>query len=145
MNALRDIKFRFNPSSSKSKKVLGPLEGEIMDVVWAQGPTTVSAVHKTLRENKDIAYTTVMTTMSRLAKKNLLHQDKSAASYVYSAALSKAEFEKYVVAGIIRALISDYGDAFVDCFVDMMGDLSKASRERLLKAAGFDGGIKSEG
>jgi predicted transcriptional regulator len=137
MNVPQEIKFRFNPSSSKSKKVLGPLEGDIMEVVWDSGPTTVSAVHKALRQHKDIAYTTVMTTMSRLAKKGLLDQDRSAASYVYSAALSKAEFDQYVVAGIIRALLSDYGDVFVDCFVDMLGDLSPTSRERLLNAAGL--------
>jgi len=139
MNAPQEIKFRFNPSSSKSKKVLGPLEGDIMEVVWEQGPTTVSAVHKALREHKDIAYTTVMTTMSRLAKKGLLDQDRSAASYVYSAALSKTEFDKYVVAGVIRALLNDYGDTFVDCFVDMLADLSPTGRERLLKAAGLNG------
>jgi predicted transcriptional regulator len=139
MNAPQEIKFRFNPSSSKSKKVLGPLEGDIMEVVWEQGPTTVSAVHKALREHKDIAYTTFMTTMSRLAKKGLLDQDRSAASYVYSAALSKAEFDKYVVAGVIRALLNDYGDTFVDCFVEMLDDLSPTGRDRLLKASGLNG------
>jgi predicted transcriptional regulator len=109
-----------------------------MEVVWENGPTTVSAVHKELREHKDIAYTTVMTTMSRLAKKNLLHQDRSSASYVYSAALSKEEFEKYVIADIIRSLISDYGDVFVDCLLDTMNNLSPSSRERLRKAVGLD-------
>jgi predicted transcriptional regulator len=138
MSVPQEIKFRFNPSSSKSKKVLGPLEGDIMEVVWESGPTTVSAVHKALREHKDIAYTTVMTTMSRLAKKGLLDQDRSSASYVYSAALNKAEFDQYVVAGIIRALLSDYGDVFVDCFVDMLDDISPSGRERLLKAAGLN-------
>jgi len=137
MNAPQDIKFRFNPSSSKSKKVLGPLEGDIMEVVWANGPTTVSAVHKALREHKEIAYTTVMTTMSRLAKKNLLNQDRSSASYVYSPALSKEEFDEYVISGIMKALLTDYGDVFVDCFVDMLDDLGPTTRERLLKAAGF--------
>jgi len=137
MNAPQDIKFRFNPSSSKSKKVLGPLEGDIMEVVWANGPITVSAVHRALREHKEIAYTTVMTTMSRLAKKNLLNQDRSSASYVYSPALSKEEFDKYVIAGIMKALLTDYGDVFVDCFVDMLDDLGPTTRERLLKAAGF--------
>jgi predicted transcriptional regulator len=138
MNAPQEIKFRFNPSSSKLKKILGPLEGDIMEVVWENGPTTVSAVHKELREHKDIAYTTVMTTMSRLAKKNLLHQDRSSASYVYSAALTKEEFEKYVIADIIRALVSDYGDIFVDCLISTLNDLSPASRDRLRKAAGLD-------
>jgi len=137
MNAPQDIKFGFNPSSSKSKKVLGPLEGDIMEVVWANGTTTVSAVHRALREHKEIAYTTVMTTMSRLAKKNLLNQDRSSASYVYSPALSKEELDKYVIAGIMKALLTDYGDVFVDCFVDMLDDLGPTTRERLLKAAGF--------
>jgi predicted transcriptional regulator len=137
MNAPQEIKFRFNPSSSKSKKVLGPLEGDIMEVVWANGPTTVSAVHRALREHKEIAYTTVMTTMSRLAKKNLLNQDRSSASYVYSPALSKDEFDKYVIAGIMKALLTDYGDVFVDCFVGMLDDLGPTTRERLLKAASF--------
>ncbi|MEO8286506.1 MAG: BlaI/MecI/CopY family transcriptional regulator [Chloroflexota bacterium] len=138
MNVPQDIKFRFNPSSSKSKKVLGPLEGDIMEVIWEQGPTTVSSVHKTLRETKDIAYTTVMTTMSRLAKKNLLNQDKSSASYVYSAALGKSDFERYVVTGIIHALLNDYGDSFVDCFVEVLGEISPSSRERLRQAVMSD-------
>ncbi len=136
MNASQEIKFRFNPSSSKSKKVLGPLETDIMEVVWGLGglPTTVSAVHKELRANKEIAYTTVMTTMSRLAKKNVLHQDKSSASYVYSAALARSDFERYVVTGIIHALINDYGDAFVDCFVEVLSEISPKSRSLLAKA-----------
>ncbi len=131
MNATSDIKFRFNPASGKSSKVLGPLEAEIMEVVWEQGPTTVSAVHKELREKKDIAYTTVMTTMSRLAKKNILTQDKSSSSYVYAPALRKSDFERYVVTGIIHALLEDYGDTFVDCFVEVLGEISPSARQRL--------------
>ena len=131
MSAPQEIKFRFNPSSAKSHKVLGPLEGEIMEVVWEQGPTTVSSVHKALREKKDIAYTTVMTTMSRLAKKHLLFQDKSSSSYVYTAALPRPDFERYVVTGVIHALLDEYGDTFVDCFVEVLGDLSPASHSRL--------------
>jgi len=131
MNASHEIKFRFNPTSQRTNKVLGPLEGEIMEVVWEQGSTTVSSVHKALRERKDIAYTTVMTTMSRLAKKNLLFQDKSASSYVYSAALGRGDFERYVVTEIIQALLADYGDTFVDCFAEVLGDLSPTGRKRL--------------
>jgi predicted transcriptional regulator len=76
--------------------------------------------------------------MSRLAKKGLLQQDRSSPSYVYSAALNKSEFDKYVVAGIIRALVSDYGDMLVDCFVDLLDDLGPTARKRLLDAAGLD-------
>jgi predicted transcriptional regulator len=136
MSAPNDIKFRFNPSSSKSKKVLGPLEGDIMEVIWEQGPTTVSAVHKALRDTKDIAYTTVMTTMSRLAKKHLLTQDRSATTYVYTPALGRVEFQRYVITGVVSALLDDYGDEVIDLFVDTVKDRGTASMERLKKARG---------
>jgi predicted transcriptional regulator len=128
-----DIKFRFNPSSTKSKKVLGPLEGDIMEVIWQQGPTTVSAVHKALRDKKDIAYTTVMTTMSRLAKKNLLSQDRSATTYVYTPSLGREDFERYVITGVLNALLDDYGDRVVKLFNQCVVDRdAKAAK----KAAG---------
>ena len=129
MTAPSDIKFRFNPSASR--KVLGPLEGEIMDLVWEQGRTTVSAVHKALREKKDIAYTTVMTTMSRLAKKRLLDQDRSSSVYLYSPSLSKNDFERYVVMGVINALIEDYGDVVAEYLVDGLGERNPKLTERL--------------
>lgn len=119
MDTSNEIKFRFNPSSSKSKKVLGPLEGEIMEVVWEQGTTTVSKVHKAMRERKDVAYTTVMTTMGRLAKKNLLHQDTSASTYYYTPSLSHEDFGRYVVMGVLKALIDDYGDLVFDCMAEI--------------------------
>jgi predicted transcriptional regulator len=134
MTAPGEIKFRFNPSSSKSKKVLGPLEYEIMDVVWGQGRTTVSAVHKALRDKKDLAYTTVMTTMSRLTKKNLLNQDTSASTYVYTPALSRDEFDRYVVKGIITGLIDDYGDLVGECFVECLNEGQGIDKERVSAA-----------
>ncbi len=134
MDAAHSIKFRFNPSSSKSKKVLGPLEGEIMDVVWEQGSTTVSAVHKALLKRKDIAYTTVMTTMSRLAKKHLLDQDKSASTYVYTPALGRSDFDRYVVMGVISGLVDDYGDIVTDCFVQYVGEKGGESKDHLRNA-----------
>ena len=135
MDATQDIKFRFSPLSSKSKRVLGPLEGEIMDVVWEKGPTTVSAVYKVLRDKKDIAYTTVMTTMSRLAKKHLLSQDKSSSTYVYTPVLARSDFERYVVLNVLNGLIDDYGDAVVDCFIEYLQNAKgQKGRERLTKA-----------
>lgn len=134
MEETEGIKFRFQPQLAKSKKTLGPLESEIMDVVWDQGATTVSAVHKALRGKKDIAYTTVMTTMSRMAKKRLLTQDKSATSYVYAPALDKGNFENYVVKSVIRGLFEDYGDSVVDYFVDCVAERGDDAKKRLLSA-----------
>ncbi len=138
MNASQDIRFRFSPSSAHSRKVLGPLEGEIMEIVWESGPTTVSAVHKTLRGHKDIAYTTVMTTMSRLAKKHLLNQDTSSTSYVYSPVLNRRDFEEYVVNGVIMGLFDDFGDTVIDSFVECARSRGPASWARLRDLACSD-------
>ncbi len=134
MDSPEGIKFRFQPQSSKSKKVLGPLESEIMNVVWDQGSTTVSAVHKALRDKKDIAYTTVMTTMSRMAKKRLLTQDKSATSYVYAPALDRNDFENYVVKSVIRGLFDDYGDSVTGYFVECVEERGDDAKKRLQDA-----------
>ena len=105
-----------------------------MEVVWQQGTTTVSAVHKALREKKDVAYTTVMTTMGRLAKKNLLHQDTSASTYVYTPVLSHEDFGRYVVMGVLRALIDDYGDLVLDCVAEVVNEEGATGKDRLRAA-----------
>lgn len=136
MGAPQAIKFRFNPSSSKSKKVLGPLEGDIMEVVWAQGTATVGAVHKALLERKPIAYTTVMTTMSRLAKKHLLNQDTTGSSYVYTPTLGREDFQRYVVLGVIEGLFDDFGDSVIDYFAECIAQRGDSAREHLQNALG---------
>lgn len=136
MSTSQDIKFRFNPSSERSSKVLGPLEDDIMEVVWSQGSATVSTVHKALREKKDIAYTTVMTTMSRLAKKHLLNQDTTNSSYVYTPTLSRGDFERYVVRGVVNGLFEDFGDGVIDYFLEAVKQRGDGSLEKLKAAVG---------
>src|SRR5213594_3111248 len=73
------------------RKVLGDLEAEIMEVVWARPadePTTVRDVYEVLYERRrrsrdTIAYTTVMNTMARMARKGLFRVEPQAQAYVY--------------------------------------------------------------
>src|SRR5690348_6220572 len=75
-SADRTLKFKFNPQQTGLTMVLGPLESDIMQVTWRLKRVTVADVHRELQNSsasrRDIAYTTVMTTMSRLAEKNVL-------------------------------------------------------------------------
>ncbi|MGH2588960.1 MAG: BlaI/MecI/CopY family transcriptional regulator, partial [Dehalococcoidia bacterium] len=64
----------FRPDRPGIRSVLGDLEAEIMEFIWARPAgegTTVRDVFEVLYERRRIAYTTVMNTMARLAKKNL--------------------------------------------------------------------------
>lgn len=73
---------------------LHELEASIMDIVWARGLARfcVSDVLTVLERNREIAYTTVMTTLSRLHDKGLLVRDRDGKRYLYSPKLSREQF-----------------------------------------------------
>src|SRR5437867_3873155 len=86
------------------RKVLGDREAEIMELIWtrpADQGTTVRDVFEVLyerrlaappAERRRIAYTTVMNTMTRLAKKHLLRVEKVDQAYVYHPTLTQDAF-----------------------------------------------------
>ena len=63
--------------------VLTEQELEIMKVVWARERATVRDVYETLRERRQIAYTTVMTMMRILERKGHLKVSRADRAYVY--------------------------------------------------------------
>jgi len=98
-----------------SRKDFGPLESEVMDAVWrAARPVAVREVIDDLNEarSEPLAYTTVMTVMSRLAEKDVLSRRKVGRGYVYEANAPDA-------AGIaVKDVLRAYGDVAVAHFVD---------------------------
>jgi BlaI family penicillinase repressor len=62
---------------------LTPNELAIMKVVWRCGKATVREVYETLREQRPIAYTTVMTMMNILEEKRYLEKGLVDRAYVY--------------------------------------------------------------
>src|SRR5512136_3011659 len=87
---------------------IGSLEAEILAVIWEQGETTVREVYETLRDRRQIAYTTVMTVMNNLVKKHLLAQDKTAIAYVYTPAIPGREVAQTVLESVVHKLIDDH-------------------------------------
>lgn len=65
--------------------ILGELEQQIMAVLWrSRTPLLVRDVQEALREqDRDLAYTTVMTVLDRLAKKDALQRDLDGRAWRY--------------------------------------------------------------
>lgn len=101
--------------TGEQRPLLGPLESDVMAIVWGHaGPITVREVVDRLNEARPapLAYTTVMTVMSRLADKEILLRHREGRGYVYEPAAGDP-------AGIaVRELLRDFGDAAVASFVD---------------------------
>ena len=63
-----------------------------MDHLWeSSDPQTVRQVHEALATHRELAYTTVMTVMGRLADAGLLTQERSGRAYLYAAAGTRQE------------------------------------------------------
>lgn len=68
------------------------LESSVMEILWrSEKPLTPAQVHKALEKTRDIAYTTVLTVMSRLWKKGLLTRKHRGRTYTYAPAEGKTD------------------------------------------------------
>ena len=70
----------------KSLTHLGETEMEVLHHVWDLGDATVADVRERILEDRDVAYTTVMTVLKKLADKGYLDYHKEGRSYVYQPA-----------------------------------------------------------
>jgi predicted transcriptional regulator len=96
-------------------RLLGPLEAEVMKILWRSGrPMTVRALLERINKGRDpeLAYTTVMTVMSRLVEKGVLARKREGRGYVYEAEVGdQAELA-------VRNVMREFGDSALAHFVD---------------------------
>jgi BlaI family transcriptional regulator, penicillinase repressor len=68
---------------------LGAAELEVLKALWSHGPATVHEVRDLLRQHgRKVAYTTVLTFLSRLEQKGCVRSDKTGRAYVYRAVVT---------------------------------------------------------
>ncbi len=92
------------PSVRSGPLNLGPLEIQVMEVVWNCGESSVRDVVEKM-DNR-LAYTTVMTTLDRLYKKGLLDRYKSERAFVYTARVTSDEWERQRAGDLVAGFLS---------------------------------------
>jgi BlaI family transcriptional regulator, penicillinase repressor len=115
------------------------LEAEIMKIVWEKGEVTVREVHETMlkkeianKESDFIPYTTVMSTMTTLADKKLLKQNKSAKTYIYTAAVDNKELSKSIIKSVSEKLLEGSTSKMVSRFLSDSKNLTKKGIDKLM-------------
>lgn len=105
-----------------------------MDVLWAAGDDgvmTVREVHGALVPGRDVAYTTVMTVLDRMARKQLVTQERDGRAFRYRARATRAE----LTAELMHEALSDFtGDDRGQALVAFVGDASAADLDALRRA-----------
>jgi len=67
-----------------AREIPPPLELECLDVLWRLGESNVRTVQEALAAHRPLAYTTVMTMLERLARKQLVTRRKTGRHFVYT-------------------------------------------------------------
>jgi predicted transcriptional regulator len=86
-----------------SNTQLGPLEQQLLSALWLRGSATVREVLEA--GDLKLAYTTVMTTLDRLYKKQLLSRVAEGRAFRYSPRYTQEELEKAAVGETVRQLL----------------------------------------
>lgn len=105
----------------KINQVFGELEKEIMEVVWRLDSVSVRDVLSELKKKKKLAYTTIMTVMSRLHDKKILKREIKGDTYIYAPVQDKKSFFSSVSKKIIAELINEFGkDLAIAQFINVL-------------------------
>ena len=118
--------------SGDSKAMMGHLESDVMEILWAREESSVHDVVEQLA--RPLAYTTVMTTLDRLYKKGLLDRRKSDRAFVYRPKLSRADWERKRAGDFLSAFLAGpgpSGDLLISCLVDAVGHQDGALLDEL--------------
>jgi len=108
--------FRTSPRTQ-----LGPLEQELLEKLWQCENATVREL---LEDGQlELAYTTVMTTLDRLFKKDLLNRVAEGRAFRYSPRYSKQELQRQAAGDVIRDLLrSEPSTVPLSCLVEAVSE-----------------------
>ncbi len=81
---------------------LGESELELLHLVWEAGPSTVSEIHQRILGTRQVAYTTVMSALRKLADKGFLDFTQDGTAYVYRAARAPHEVKFSLLSSILE-------------------------------------------
>jgi predicted transcriptional regulator len=108
---------------------LGKLERQVLEETWQRGEVSVRDIYRAFDET--IAYTTLMTTLDRLFKKNLLVRRKDGRAFLYSAMVSRDDFDQGIKEDVIDGLLGHGADGVEPILACIVDTVSERDRELL--------------
>ncbi len=96
------------------RRLLPPLELEVMKSLWDMENATVGQTQTHMRMTRSLAYTTVLTLLDRLAKKGAVRREKRGRSYVYSPVLTRDDALDIALDRLVHDFFEDSPAQLVD-------------------------------
>jgi predicted transcriptional regulator len=92
------------------REIPPPLELECLKALWTLGEANVRQVMQALAPRRSLAYTTVMTILDRLARKQAVERRKAGRSFVYSPLLTRETLRRLAVKELVESLFAGSED-----------------------------------
>jgi predicted transcriptional regulator len=118
------------PDKPAASGPLTPLELEIMNILWDNGPATVSEVQPELKG--DLAYTTVMTMLNVLLRKRKVKRVQEGRAFRYRPIVTRQRATGNAVEDLVKRMFGGSAEALLMTLVETKGIGSK-DLERLSK------------
>ncbi len=117
----------------KPKKLnLGELETMVMKEVWKRGRATAHHVRDALEAQRNLAYTTILTTLQNLEKKGFLKHDIEGRANVYYPTVEAREVQRSVLHSMLNTFFDGSKTELVNTLFEEES-LSKSEFESLRK------------
>jgi len=98
------------PRSSAPRDIPPPLELECLKCLWLLGEAQVRDVQEALAPERNLAYTTIMTVLDRLARKGAVSRCKAGRAFVYQPVLSRETLRRLAVKQLLESLFGGSED-----------------------------------
>jgi predicted transcriptional regulator len=121
----------------KGSPSLTPLELQIMQVLWREGPSNVLHVQKNLPADVDLAYTTVQTMLNVLHRKGRVRRALNGRAYDYRAVVSKEKILGQAVRDLVERMFGGSSE-------ELVMSLIKSRQVDLARIAELSRGITTE-
>jgi len=104
-----------------------PGELEVLKILWERGPSTVREVMEVLNQDRQRAYTSVMSLLNVMAEKGLAERHAEGRAFLYKAAVARESALKELVGDVLGRAFEGSASALVSQLLDH----SRPSREEL--------------
>ncbi len=129
------------PTPGRSAEgLLGPLEYAAMRALWAEAPVGVPRVLAELNAGRtsgeQLAYTTVMTVLSRLHHKGLVGRERRGRGYAYTPRFDEPALVEHLGRRAVDEVLQRYGEVALAQFAAAIEDADEDLLRRLRDVAG---------
>src|SRR3990172_8274436 len=112
-------------------RLLGRLEEDIRELLGEGGDWSGREVHASIASSRQVALTTVLTVLERLAKKGLVRKTKGESVFLFRPGYTRDEFARAVSQDVFKGIMDISSSGICASFVDALADADPDELERL--------------